>query len=741
MVGGSAPGGPGAPAAARGTEGLGIGASGGCRFCGEALSDALVDLGTAPCAREYLSEADLRRPELAYPVSLHACGACGLVQLPGSHGHDRPPRLNSFASFSEARLAAARDFAAAVRTWFALGPGARVVEVGSNDGYLLRYFAGQEVPPLGVEPAANVAEAARAAGVDTREAAFGATLARELVAEGYAADLLVANGVLAQALDLNDFVEGLHALLAPEGVASIEVHDLHRLLERNELDRINHEHQCYFSLLTAERVLQAHALRVFDAEELEAGGGRLRLLACREGSRARPRTARLERLEQRERTLGLDDLDTYRRFGARIQAVKEELLTFLLRARREGAGVVGYGAPATATALLAYCGVREDLVRYVVDRDPRKQGAFLPGSRIPIHDPARVALTRPDYLLILPWDLRDEVVRDMALIRDWGGRFVTASPSLRVVEDAAPAPAPVPGTAHATSEAVVALQGAGVEVHHSALAGEMTAHQTPPRVPCGRPNDGRAGVRVRARLRDTVRAAARSGLGTRLIAVAVDDPTVRRRLAVRFSDRQAAHATFAAAMPRAARERSAGFAGCAWLFSSNHLNHGLARLRFDEAAYLYRLTASLGGPRACEIGRFQGGTTFLLAHAGARVLSVDLDLEAQATRAIALVEALQGAGLRERVHLVVGDSRAYPVAPGKLDLLFVDGDHSREGVMADVAHWWPALRPGGHALFHDATRQFPWVAGVADALEEIVRRPDVAQVREAPGTLAHLVKA
>lgn len=296
------------------------------------------------------------------------------------------------------------------------------------------------------------------------------------------------------------------------------------------------------------------------------------------------------------------------------------------------------------------------------------------------------------------------------------------------------APGDRPGAA---TRPIDALREAGVEVHPSAVGGVLAPEQLPPRLPRSSSRAGRAAALARG----AVRAAARSGVGTRLMKMALNDPTVLQRVEVHLSDRQASRASFARSMPADPAEMEGGFAGCAWLLDANHLNHGLARLRLDEAAYLYRLTASLGAPRAVEIGRFQGGTTFLLAHAGAEVLSVDLDVEAQAVRAAALAEALTRAGLRERVTLVVADSRAYPAAEGAYDLLFVDGDHSRDGVLADVQNWWPALRSGGHALFHDATRQFPWVTGVADALEEIVRRPDVAEVRPARGTLVHLVKA
>jgi SAM-dependent methyltransferase len=316
---------------------------------------------------------------------------------------------------------------------FGLGAASQVVEIASNDGYLLRHFRDRGVPVLGVEPAANVAAAARAIGIPTEVRFFGRETAADLAARGLAADLLLGNNVLAHVPDLNYFVGGLAALLAPAGVLTMEFPHLVRLVEGNQFDTIYHEHYSYLSLVTVERVFAAHGLELFDVEELPTHGGSLRVFARRRDGKARERAAAVDALLARERAAGVETLAWYEAFAERVRETKRKLLTFLIEARRAGKRVAGYGAPAKGNTLLVYCGVRGDFLDFTVDRSPHKQGRYLPGSRIPIHAPEAIFEEKPDYVLILPWNLRDEISAQMSGIRDWGGRFVVAIPEVEVL--------------------------------------------------------------------------------------------------------------------------------------------------------------------------------------------------------------------------------------------------------------------------------------------------------------------
>jgi SAM-dependent methyltransferase len=395
-----------------------------CRFCGAPLTHSFADLGATPLANSYLEPEDLDAPERFYPLHAFVCGDCFLVQLPAAA---TPEEIFGdyayFSSFSDSWVEHARRYVEAVSERFGLGPRSRVVELASNDGYLLQWFVERGVPVLGVEPAANVAEAALAKGIPTVVRFFGQETAEELAAEG-AADLIVANNVLAHVPELNDFVAGIARLLAPEGVATLEFPHLAELVERTELDTIYHEHFSYFSFTTVERVFAAHGLELFDVERLPTHGGSLRIYAGR-GRAVEPAVAALRRAEEEA---GLGRLETYAAFEARVRAAKRDLLEFLIGEARAGRRVAGYGAAAKGSTLLNYCGIGTDFVEFVVDRNPRKQGRFLPGARIPILAPEAVAERRPDLLLILPWNLRDEVIAQMAAIREWGGRFVTPIP-------------------------------------------------------------------------------------------------------------------------------------------------------------------------------------------------------------------------------------------------------------------------------------------------------------------------
>jgi len=428
-----------------------------CRFCGAGLGLSLIDLGAVPLANSFLAAPDLDRPEPRYPLAPAVCERCWLVQIPEL---ERAAAIFQdyayFASYSESWLAHCERYARAAVERFGLNDESRVVEAASNDGYLLQFFARVGIPVLGIEPAANVAAAAEAKGIPTRRAFFGEALARALADGGEHADLFVANNVLAHVPDLNDFVRGIYAVLAPGGVATLELPHLLRLLDEGQFDTIYHEHFSYFSLGTVVRVFAAHGLEVVDVEELPTHGGSLRVYARRATSGGGARTAvdaprrrhdvaaaaggpaRVAAVLARERDAGLESAAAYRGLESRAHRIREDLLEFLRRAARDGARVVGYGAPAKGNTLLCYCGVDPDLLPFTVDLSPHKQGLYLPGSRIPVRSPQDLLAARPDFVLVLPWNLRDEIAAQMRAIGDWGGRFVVAVPRLEVFDPAPP---------------------------------------------------------------------------------------------------------------------------------------------------------------------------------------------------------------------------------------------------------------------------------------------------------------
>ncbi len=405
-----------------------------CRHCGAPLTQSFCDLGLSPLANSYLSQDDLERPEKSYPLHVFVCGNCFLVQL---LQFETPDAIFSdyayFSSFSTSWLDHARRYTDDVTARFGLTGASQVVEIASNDGYLLQYFMAKQIPVLGIEPAANVAAAAEAKGIPSLVRFFGTELAGELARDGRQADLLLGNNVLAHVPDLNDFVRGLKIALKPTGVITMEFPHLLRLMDENQFDTIYHEHFSYFSLLTVVRVFAAHGLRIFDVEQLPTHGGSLRIFATHLENGSHPTGPRVTTLLDEERSAGLDTLATYERFGDRVKETKDKLLAFLRHAKAEGRKVVGYGAPAKGNTLLNYCGVGPDLIDYTVDLSPHKQGRFLPGSRLPIAAPSRIEETRPDYVLILPWNLQTEITKQMAHIREWGGQFVVPIPQVKVV--------------------------------------------------------------------------------------------------------------------------------------------------------------------------------------------------------------------------------------------------------------------------------------------------------------------
>lgn len=405
-----------------------------CRFCGAALRHTFVDLGVSPLSNSYLKRDELNRMEPFYPLHARVCEQCFLVQL---GEFESPENIFSdyayFSSYSESWLRHARDYTNLARERFNLDERSQVIEIASNDGYLLQYFVEKKIPVLGIEPAANVASAAQARGVPTITKFFGTATATELAVEGRKADLLLGNNVLAHVPDLNDFVAGLKILLKPAGVVTMEFPHLMRLMHGRQFDTIYHEHFSYFSFITVEKVFARHGLTIFDVEELETHGGSLRIYARHAEDESREVGSRVPELRGREIEAGIERLETYLNFTDQVRETKRALLTFLIEARREGKTVAGYGAPAKGNTLLNYCGVRTDFLDYTVDASPHKQGRFLPGTRIPIFAPSKLKETRPDYILILPWNLREEIIGQAAFAREWGARFVVPVPQVEVI--------------------------------------------------------------------------------------------------------------------------------------------------------------------------------------------------------------------------------------------------------------------------------------------------------------------
>jgi SAM-dependent methyltransferase len=404
-----------------------------CRFCSAPLRESFADLGMSPLSNAYREVDDLQRAETFYPLHAFVCSECRLVQLPA---HESPENIFSdyayFSSYSDSWLEHCRKYVEQICACRSLGPQSRVVELASNDGYLLQYFKQHGIPVLGVEPAANVAEEAERKGIPTLVRFFGTETAKAMCADGMSADLLVANNVLAHVPDLNDFVEGIRMVLKPVGVATLEFPHLQQLMEQNQFDTIYHEHFSYFSFLTVQRIFCGHGLRIFDVDELPTHGGSLRIYVCHADS-SEPESAAVAALATRETALGYDRPEIYARFHEQVQTVKRNLLRFLIDARESGKTVAGYGAPAKGNTLLNYCGIRTDLLAFTVDRSPHKAGRFLPGTHIPVYSPDRLREVKPDYVLILPWNLRDEIVGQMADVRSWGGQFVVPIPRVEVL--------------------------------------------------------------------------------------------------------------------------------------------------------------------------------------------------------------------------------------------------------------------------------------------------------------------
>jgi SAM-dependent methyltransferase len=404
-----------------------------CRFCNAALTQNFVDLGQSPLCENFLAAEQLNQMEPFYPLHAWVCAQCFLVQV---EEYVRPEHIFSqyayFSSYSDSWLRHAGHYADLIVDRLGLGVASRVVEIGCNDGYLLQWFVRKGIPVLGIEPAGNVAEVARAKGVPTLTILFGRDTAPDVVARYGHADLVIGNNVLAQVSDLNGFVAGMKILLAPRGVITMEFPHLMRLIEENQFDTIYHEHFSYFSFLTAERIFAAHGLTLFDVDELPTHGGSLRIYARHIDDVTTPVGPRVHDLRAREEAVGFNHVGRYTSFTEQVHETKRRLLEFLIGARRQRKVIAGYGAPGKGNTLLNYCGIRTDFIEYTVDRNPYKQGRFTPGTHIPIFPPERIFETRPDYLFILPWNLRDEIMEQMAGIRAWGGRFVVPIPDVKV---------------------------------------------------------------------------------------------------------------------------------------------------------------------------------------------------------------------------------------------------------------------------------------------------------------------
>jgi C-methyltransferase C-terminal domain/Putative zinc binding domain/Methyltransferase domain len=416
------------------TEPSTAGATGGpCRFCGAELRHTFVDLGMSPLCESYVEAGRINAMEAFYPLRVYVCERCFLVQL---QEYVTPEDIFTeyayFSSYSDSWLAHCRDYVDMISDRLKLSSDSLAVELASNDGYLLQWFVEKGIPVLGIEPAHNVAKVAEDKGIPTVTEFFGAELASKLVGEGTMADLIIGNNVLAQVPDLNSFVAGMTTLLRPDGVVTVEFPHLQQLVEQNQFDTIYHEHFSYFSLVSTERIFAAHGLRVFDVDELWTHGGSLRIYACHTANERIGETAALAGLRARELEARYADIATYTVFEERARETKRKLLEYLIEAKGAGKTVVGYGAPGKGNTLLNYCGIRTDFLDFTVDRNPYKQGRYLPGTHIPIHPPEKIAEVEPDVILILPWNFKDEIIEQLAYARAWGAEFVVPIPEVTV---------------------------------------------------------------------------------------------------------------------------------------------------------------------------------------------------------------------------------------------------------------------------------------------------------------------
>lgn len=404
-----------------------------CRFCGAALTLTMADLGMSPVANDLVSVENANRGETFLPLRAMACRSCHLVQAVHGLAADEifRPDYVYFSSHSSTWLAHAKRYVDAMVRRFSLGPTSRIIEIASNDGYLLQHAKAHGFDVLGIEPCRSVAAVAREKGIETHIAFFGRTLAGELVAQGHRADLLVANNVLAHVPDIADFVGGAALILAPEGIATFEVQHLLRLMQRHQFDTIYHEHYSYLSLIAAKKIFASVGLRVFDVESLDTHGGSIRFFVCHEGA-SHAEHERVNGMAREEQEYGLAGERAYANWSEKVRESKRALLSLLIDLKRRGKSIAAYGAPAKGVTLLNYCGIGSDFIDFAVDRAPSKIGHLLPGVRIPIHHPEKLMEARPDYILILPWNIKEEIKEQLSAARDWGAKFIVPIPTAHV---------------------------------------------------------------------------------------------------------------------------------------------------------------------------------------------------------------------------------------------------------------------------------------------------------------------
>ncbi len=405
-----------------------------CRCCYSPLDHSFCDLGMTPLSNSYLTSESLEKGEVFYPLHAYVCSKCFLVQV---KQYELPENIFGdyayFSSYSDSWLKHCKRYVDEIVQRLNLNHSSQVVEIASNDGYLLQFFKEKQIPVLGIEPAANVAKAAQDKGIETRVNFFNSQLAQELISQQLQADLIIGNNVLAHVPTLNDFVKGLTLLLKPHGVITMEFPHLLRLMESNQFDTIYHEHFSYFSLLSVEKVFAAQGLKVFDVDELSTHGGSLRIYAAHAQDQEKVESPHVLRIRTQEQSLQLDCLKGYEQFSIGVQQLKADLLKFFLDCKANGKKVVGYGAPAKGNTLLNFCGIRNQFLEFTVDRSPHKQGRYLPGTHIPVKPVEAVREVKPDYLFILPWNLKDEIMDQMSFIKEWGGKFVLPIPQLAVI--------------------------------------------------------------------------------------------------------------------------------------------------------------------------------------------------------------------------------------------------------------------------------------------------------------------
>ena len=404
-----------------------------CRFCGSELNQNFVDLGMSPLSNSYLNAEQINQKEPFYPLHVFVCNNCLLVQL---EEFESPQNIFTnyayFSSYSKTWLDHAQEYVNMMISRFGFDEKSQIIEIASNDGYLLQYFKEKKIPILGIEPAVNVGEIAEKKGIPTIFKFFGTETAKKLANSDKKADLLLGNNVLAHVPNLNDFVKGLKILLKPNGVITMEFPHLLQLIQQNQFDTIYHEHFSYFSFLVVQKIFSSHQLTIFDVDEISTHGGSLRIYAKHEENQELKVSENILKLIKKEYEFGLDKIITYSNFQKKVELLKQQICKFFISIKKEGKTIIGYGAPAKGNTLLNYCEIGNEVINYTVDKNPHKQGLFLPGTHIPIESPEKIKITKPDYILILPWNLKDEIIQQIDFIREWGGKFVTVIPEVRI---------------------------------------------------------------------------------------------------------------------------------------------------------------------------------------------------------------------------------------------------------------------------------------------------------------------